>query len=122
MTEDEDWVDRIMREGEVAQPEWVVHKLAADGSVGNLNYMIFCPACKCGHGFDDRRWTFNGDMVKPTLLEANGSGKRSVITQFWNHKEKRNMQCHFNIDNGMIFFHGDSQHHMAGQTVPLEPF
>ena len=126
-TTEPDWVEQIHRKGEVAEANWVVHKLqqiyAADGSPHGPNYMIFCPACQCGHGFDDRRWIFNGDMVKPTLLAAPDSGgKRSVITHYFNHHRNQMMVCHFNIDSGTIFFHGDSQHELAGKTLPLETF
>lgn len=30
-------------------------------------YIIFCPACQCGHKFDVGRWSFNGDFERPTF-------------------------------------------------------
>lgn len=112
-----DSVDRILRRGEVAEPHWVVHKLAA--SPGQLNHMIFCPACKCGHGFDTDRWVFNGDMVKPTLSALPGH-TCSVMVQ--HRRQGLQVVCHYHINDGMIEFCNDCSHDMRGKTVQLEPF
>lgn len=79
--------------------------------------MIFCPACKCGHVFpvsdanpSHHRWTWNGSKEKPTFtpsMRVNGGMAN---------------QCHSNVTDGMIFFHGDSNHDLKGKTVALEPF
>lgn len=120
---DWNWVDKIKRKGEVAEPNWVVHKLAGDGP---LDHMIFCPACECGHGFNTTIWGFNGDMVKPTLFPkpgpTNPEGHCSVKVEYFNYKLNKMMICHFHINNGMISFCDDCTHHMAKQTVALEPF
>lgn len=127
MEEDIDWVDKIWRKGEVAEPNWVVHKLAAEP--GQLNYMIFCPACKCGHGFragDDGHpgpiWGFNSDMVKPTLYPAGVGHTCSVLVNYYNYKYKKNMICHFHITHGVIQYCPDSTHEFAGKSLLLEPF
>lgn len=110
------WVDRLMREGEVAEPNWVVHK-ASDGK-----FLLWCPACKCCHWFNDKLWSFNGDMIKPTVLPALGSGFRSIITHGWSPEKKKMIVCHFNIDNGLLMYHNDSEHELKGKTIAMEPF
>lgn len=118
MDEDYDWAERIAREGEVAEPQWVVHKLAPHHG---MDHMIFCPACQCGHGFDSKRWNFNGDMVKPSLLPQFQPGT-SVLIHYYHYKLKKNMTCHYHLVNGNMHFCGDCTHEMAGKVVPLEPF
>ena len=128
MVEDPDWVDKIWREGEVAEPNWVVHKLAAQP--GDLNHMIFCPACKCGHGFrageSDGRpgpiWGFNNNYIKPTLFPAGPGHTCSVLVNYYNYKLKRKVTCHFHITDGMIQYCDDCTHEFAGKTLKLEPF
>lgn len=77
---------------------------------GPHGHLIFCPACECGHLFDSR-WTFNGDVNKPTFrasMLVNGSTP-----------EKR---CHSFVTDGKIEFCGDSAHALAGKTVELPDF
>jgi hypothetical protein len=52
-----------------------IHKVIG----GTLSHLFFCPACKCGHGFNIEPnksngvggtvpvWIFNGDFEKPTI-------------------------------------------------------
>jgi hypothetical protein len=72
-------------------------------------YMIFCPACKCGHLFD-KRWWFNGNLEKPTF-------KESMLVC----GGAQNVTCHSYVTDGMIQFLPDSTHALAGQTVELKP-
>ncbi len=72
----------------------------------------WCPGCQQRHYIntvsDDVSpgapvWEFNGDATKPTFTPSvNIVGK-----------------CHYNITEGKIIYHGDSQHALAGQTVDL---
>ena len=51
------------------------------------------------------KWTWNGDMVKPTLSPSvNLPG-----------------YCHFFMHDGQLQFCGDSAHALKGQTVPMVP-
>jgi hypothetical protein len=81
-------------------------------------YAIFCPACKFGHLFDSR-WTFNGNMEKPTF-------RASMLIPRWDStdetKYRTTLRCHSFVTDGMIQFLDDSEHDLRGQTVPLEPF
>lgn len=75
------------------------------------SYIFHCPGCNAGHSFrvggnERPRWTFNGNVDKPTFhpsLRCNQD------------------QCHLNIEDGMIKFHPDCVHALAGQTVEMVP-
>jgi hypothetical protein len=71
-------------------------------------YLIFCPACNCGHEFIEGRWTFNGDMDKPTF-------QPSMLV----YKDDPEKRCHSFVTNGRIQFLSDCGHKMRGQTVEL---
>lgn len=73
-------------------------------------YVIFCPGCQCGHAFDSR-WTFNGDMTKPTFSP-------SMLV----NKDDPKSRCHSFVENGNIRFLDDCFHELKNKTVPLEPF
>ena len=81
-------------------------------------YMIFCPACGNGHLFDSR-WTFSGDMEKPTF-------RPSMLISEWVSPDETKFRsvgrCHSFVTGGMIQFLDDCGHHLKGQTVPLELF
>ena len=83
-----------------------------DGKHGH--WMIFCPACRHGHGFDSR-WTFNGNEESPTFLPSmlvHEDGEKG--DRWWQPR------CHSFVTDGKIQFLPDSTHAMAGQTVELE--
>lgn len=96
------------------------------------NYVhIECPGCKESHMLDVRRWTFNGDIDRPTftpsLLVRTGHFVDGVIKDCWCDFEERfgykpgfNCQrCHSFITDGKIQFLSDSTHDLAGRTVEL---
>jgi hypothetical protein len=72
---------------------------------------IYCPACKFDHLFDDR-WTFNGDMDRPTF-----SPSMLVHETPWAGGVKP--RCHSFVRDGKIQYLSDSGHVLAGQTVEL---
>jgi hypothetical protein len=86
----------------------IVREVTHEGK--HAGWMIMCPGCGCGHLFDDR-WTFNGDMKKPTF-----SASMSVNA---NDPASR---CHSHVRDGQIQFLNDCWHLLKGKTVPLEPF
>jgi hypothetical protein len=69
-------------------------------------WLFWCPACDSPHEFD-KTWTFNGDLVNPTvtpsLLVTGGINKR----------------CHFFITDGKLQYCEDSHHPLAGETVEI---
>lgn len=87
----------------------VTHKISNQS--GDFHgWMIFCPGCKCAHVFDSR-WTFNGDLDKPTFrasMLVNGSG--------------RGVRCHSFVTDGKIQFLDDCDHELKGQTIDLLAF
>lgn len=70
-------------------------------------FYFHCPGCKCGHMFEVPRWSFNGDMYKPTV-------NPSILY----NGEKR---CHSFVKDGKIQFLDDCFHELKNQTVDLEP-
>lgn len=86
----------------------------ADGS----GWLIVCPACGNGHKFERGRWTFNGDLNKPTfapsmLVRCNPPDHPNYQPQ------AKSSVCHSFVRDGRIEFLGDCTHAMAGQTVEL---
>jgi hypothetical protein len=83
-------------------------RLQGEDGKPSTRFAFFCPACQYGHWIDTApgRWTFNGDMEKPTISP-------SVLTV---GIEPR---CHSFVRDGKIQFLGDCTHKMAGQTVDL---
>ena len=78
--------------------------------------MIWCPGCDSAHGpnVSPGRWTFNGDLEKPTfspsLLVTYSGGDASAGLP---------AVCHSFVTDGRIQFLNDSTHALAGQTVDL---
>jgi hypothetical protein len=105
----------------------------ADGPT--TGYMIFCPACECGHKFDSGRWTFDGDMERPTfspsMLVKSGhyaSGHQGSCWCTYNAEHPDDPApfqcsvCHSFVRDGRIEFLSDCTHRLAGQTVDLPDF
>lgn len=76
-----------------------------------------CPGCGMEHAIHHGagpgpRWTWNGDLVKPTF-------QPSVLVRYsWSDGER---VCHSFIVDGRIQYLGDCTHALAGQTVDLPP-
>ena len=88
------------------KPKPKVHRIE-DEEKGPL-WVFDCPGCHYSHPFD-KRWTFNGDVEKPTFspsLLVYGSPPHTP-------------RCHSFVRNGEIQFLSDSTHALAGKTVPL---
>lgn len=69
--------------------------------------MFWCPGCNCAHYFNEG-WTFDGNEETPTVspsILVRGEGI-----------------CHLFIRSGKLVFLSDCTHHLAGQTVAMEPF
>ncbi len=88
-------------------------RLANDGTL-----IWWCPGCDEAHGVPirgEKAWGWNQSMVAPTLTPSvhvhPHEGTPGVF--------KDQPRCHVFIQNGMIQFLGDCEHHLAGQTVPI---
>jgi len=95
-------------------------------------YAIYCPACRCTHGFTER-WTFNGDFEKPTfnpsMLVKSGHYMQEHKGDCWcdynrKHPDKQTPHkciiCHSYVTNGKIKYLSDCTHEFAGKTIDLE--
>lgn len=82
-------------------------------------YVFYCPGCQDTHVINTdpkRQWpchTLTGTLDNPTI-------RASVLSI--GDKRSNKPHCHSFITNGKIEFLLDCTHHLAGQTVPLEPF
>lgn len=96
------------------QPKLELISRTAEGE----EWCFHCPGCGYGHWFRTnaegvtRRpaWQWNGDIEKPTVTP-------SILVSV----SKPSARCHLFITSGKIQFLEDCFHHLAGQTVPLEP-
>lgn len=85
-----------------------------DNNGTDRGWMVFCPACQCGHRFD-LRWRFDGNMERPTfhpslLIEGyvtNAQGKDVPI------------RCHSFVQDGHFHYCHDSTHNMRDKVVPI---
>jgi hypothetical protein len=77
-------------------------------------WAIFCPACEHIHLFDER-WTFNGDMERPTFSP-------SMLVHEHPYGDGVMPRCHSFVTDGKIAYCGDSGHKLAGQTVDLPDY
>lgn len=79
---------------------------------GGKWYTFYCPGCKCSHHFTDS-WQFNQDYDKPTVSP-------SILVNQGRANPTAHI-CHIFIRGGKIEFLNDCTHHLAGQTVEMEP-
>jgi len=93
---------------------------------------IECPGCGHTHIFD-QRWTFNGNIDKPTFKPSmlsrwvdtpsplvhddNGNLVKGPDGRVLGAKD---MVCHSFVTDGMIQFLSDCTHELVGQTVELK--
>lgn len=71
------------------------------------HFIFWCSGCECAHGID-ATWTFDGDMVRPTVSP-------SILS-------RGTIRCHSFVRGGKIEYLSDSEHALAGTTVVLQPF
>lgn len=118
----------------------IVRTIEKKPGVEGADLMIFCPACKCGHGIWletanslGGRWKWNGSMEKPTFQPSLKITRRvhepPVTPENLEEYKKnpwpqtqRDYICHSVITDGMIAFCEDCTHELVGKTVPLEDF
>lgn len=84
---------------------------------GGLTF--WCPGCDRAHSVNSNqnglRWSFNGDMERPTFEPSIlVTTRRSQQESDW-----KDDICHSFVRDGQIQFLGDCTHALAAQTVPL---
>jgi hypothetical protein len=90
----------------------VVAQLSNSAGEKEQKYMFYCEGCKQNHMFDER-WTFNGDIIKPTFTP-------SLLYTIGHHPDPSDI-CHSYVTDGKIQFLSDCTHELAGQTIDLKP-
>ena len=97
-------------------PMKVIESVESNGKL--VGYCIWCPACRTLHRFPVDRWTFNGDMEKPTFSP-------SMLIK-WNDpadvgytSTRKTSVCHSFVRDGKIHYCNDCTHLFKGLTVDL---
>jgi Family of unknown function (DUF6527) len=89
----------------------VIESRDRDGN--HYSWLWHCPACDAVHQCD-KRWTFNGDLEKPTfrnsVLVHEVKGENGQIIH---------PRCHSYVTDGHITFLADSTHASVGKTLQL---
>ncbi|MFZ4620963.1 MAG: hypothetical protein ACOYNS_10410 [Bacteroidota bacterium] len=80
-----------------------------DGS--HFGWAIKCPGC-CDYHIFDNRWTFNGDMERPTFIA-------SMLSKMSYTNGRPDSVCHSYVTDGRIEFLGDCTHDLKYKTVDL---
>lgn len=101
----------------------------ARGRAGTVFFQ--CPGCGLQHAVNVEnpgrpRWTWNGDLERPTLSPSILVRGTYRITDDEADRimagekiERRPLVCHSFVRDGRIEFCGDSNHDLAGRTVDL---
>lgn len=94
----------------------VIRTLVGGGQI------FFCPGCKSTHAVNTSgpRWTYNGDVVKPTFTP-------SILVTYGgvdadedeNEDDGLPSRCHSFVKDGMIQFLGDCTHELSDKSVPI---
>ena len=94
---------------------------------GGESWWFWCGGCethhryvtKLGEGETGPCWTFDGNEASPTFspsLLVNGRGRpEDLFPHTTAHR------CHLFLRAGMVQYLSDCTHHLAGQTIPVEP-
>lgn len=80
-------------------------------AAGVEHLLWWCPGCKHAHHVPLNRWTWDGNVVKPTLLPS--------VRHFYAVDGAEHTFCHYFIKNGQIEYQGDCTHGLNRQIVPL---
>jgi hypothetical protein len=75
-------------------------------------FVFWCEGCGYMHHIDTKRWTFNGDLVKPTASPSLLINKDRLGDD---------PRCHIFVRDGQIVYLSDCTHELAGKTVPMTP-
>lgn len=87
--------------------------------------IFFCEGCQQCHGVNNR-WTFNGDLDRPTFTPSilvRGTvpitDKEHELLMAGQYVEPKPFVCHSFVTDGKIQYLNDCTHKLAGQTVEL---
>lgn len=82
-------------------------------------YAHWCPACEEVHAYQVPRWTFNGDLEKPSFTPSMLIRWGERIPDQEGKHEGMGGICHYFLTAGELAYCADSTHALAGKTVPL---
>jgi hypothetical protein len=85
-------------------------------SEGLIGYSFMCPGCKHFHIYyvqGNLCWQFNGNIESPTFTP-------SLLNTWVINDRKTSECCHLNLTNGIIHFHEDCTHELAGKNIKLD--
>lgn len=107
------------------------------GQVQHTQLTYWCIGCEAGHTIeveDEKAWTWDGNVNKPTFSPSilsmpreklNESGKLLVQSnrgsELTDEHRIKTPRCHCFVKNGRIEYLSDSEHSLAGQTVDMVP-
>jgi hypothetical protein len=95
------------------KPVWHGSHRVDDSTV--VGWSFHCPGCGRAHVFYVQGklvWTFNGDHDRPTF-------EPSLLNRCPPHVDPKMRVCHLTLTAGVLTFHPDCTHDLAGQSVPL---
>lgn len=88
---------------------------AEDGRSGERLF-LWCPGCDDLHAVEVKdpavMWTWDGNAEAPTISP-------SILVN--GREPKHGIRCHSFVKTGQWEFLGDSEHALAGKTVPMVP-
>lgn len=85
-------------------------------------FLLWCPACGFGHVFEYPRWSFNGNLDKPTFtpsLRIFVRITKEVDDKLIDTGEIRTV-CHFNLVDGQLQYAGDNPHQFNSQIITMQ--
>lgn len=86
----------------------VLHEISDD----KKKLLVFhCPGCGYGHPYEVPRWSWNGDMVRPSFTP-------SLLCNPFSPEHR----CHLFVTDGRIHYCSDCHHKLAGQVVDMVPW
>ena len=118
---------------QVSREEATHLKIRMPGPTGEIALPVIIKGPRVGTG----KWTWNGDVEKPTLkpsvLTQSGHyapglkpGDRCWCTYYKEHPEEKPVfhcyRCHSWVNDGVAQFLADCTHELAGKSVPLLDF
>lgn len=74
------------------------------------SHAFYCPGCEFYHRYDSR-WTFNGNLDKPSFTP-------SLLNHYPGVTDRQ--RCHMYVTDGKMIFLSDCTHDLAGHTVEME--
>jgi len=90
--------------------EPVLADVTRDVGMKGQCFVFWCPGCRHGHFLDTGRWSWNGDLVRPTATPSILVGGKGDVPR-----------CHLYIVDGTMQFLDDCSHEYKGQTVKMLP-